>query len=193
MGCSPPGSSAHRILPGKNGSWVGCPSLLQGIFPTQGPNPGLLHCRQILYLPCHQGSPCWALRSLFLWNRAGTGLLGASDKEDKGMYMTCSSFLKKQSLQQLPVLRKFTSDHLSQQRRFQTGYKKIYPKESYPLSLPTEKVCDQTTQTVKLNVDRGRKKLAVYFSGPFHVCKICPHWINYGKRSLTLDSYPGWI
>ena len=24
--------------------------LLQGIFPTQGPNPGLLHCRQILYL-----------------------------------------------------------------------------------------------------------------------------------------------
>ena len=24
-------------------------SLLQGIFPTQGSNPGLLHCRQILY------------------------------------------------------------------------------------------------------------------------------------------------
>ena len=29
--------------------WSGCHSLLQGIFPTQGLNPGLLHCRQILY------------------------------------------------------------------------------------------------------------------------------------------------
>ena len=28
---------------------VGCCTLLQGIFPTQGSNPGLLHCRQILY------------------------------------------------------------------------------------------------------------------------------------------------
>ena len=34
---------------------VGCHSLLQGIFPTQGLNPGLLHCRQILYHPSHQG------------------------------------------------------------------------------------------------------------------------------------------
>ena len=32
-------------------------SLLQGIFPTQGSNPGLLHCRQILYQLSHKGSP----------------------------------------------------------------------------------------------------------------------------------------
>ena len=31
--------------------------LLQGIFPTQGLNPGLLHCRQILYHLSHWGSP----------------------------------------------------------------------------------------------------------------------------------------
>ena len=31
-------------------------SLLHGIFPTQGLNPGLLHCRQILYHLSHQGS-----------------------------------------------------------------------------------------------------------------------------------------
>ena len=37
--------------------WNGCHSLLQGIFPTQGSNPGLLHCRQILYHLSHQGSP----------------------------------------------------------------------------------------------------------------------------------------
>ena len=41
---------------GKN-TGVGCPALLQGIFPTQGSNPGLLHCRQIFYHLPHQGSP----------------------------------------------------------------------------------------------------------------------------------------
>ena len=42
--------------PGKN-TGVGFHVLLQGIFPTQGSNQGLLHCRQILYHPSHQGSP----------------------------------------------------------------------------------------------------------------------------------------
>ena len=36
---------------------VGSRSLLQGIFPIQGSNPGLPHCRQILYQLSHQGSP----------------------------------------------------------------------------------------------------------------------------------------
>ena len=34
-----------------------CPFLLQGIFATQGLNPGLLHCRQVLYCLGHHGSP----------------------------------------------------------------------------------------------------------------------------------------
>ena len=42
--------------PGQN-TGMGNLSLLQGIFPTQGSNPGLLHCRQILYQLSHQGSP----------------------------------------------------------------------------------------------------------------------------------------
>ena len=33
---------------------VGCHFLLQGIFPTQGSNPGLSHCRQTLYHLSHQ-------------------------------------------------------------------------------------------------------------------------------------------
>ena len=37
--------------------WVGSLSLLQGIFSTQGSNPGLPHCRQSLYQLSHQGSP----------------------------------------------------------------------------------------------------------------------------------------
>ena len=45
--------------PGQN-TGVGCHALLQGIFPTQGSNPGLPHCRRILYHLSHQGSP-WIL------------------------------------------------------------------------------------------------------------------------------------
>ena len=36
---------------------VGCHFLLQGLFPTQGSNPGFLHCRQILYRLSYKGSP----------------------------------------------------------------------------------------------------------------------------------------
>ena len=36
---------------------VGCHFLLQGVFPTQGSNPGLLHCRQILYRLRYKESP----------------------------------------------------------------------------------------------------------------------------------------
>ena len=39
--------------PGQN-TGVGSLSLLQGIFPTQGSNPGLPHCRQILYQLSHE-------------------------------------------------------------------------------------------------------------------------------------------
>ena len=44
---------------------MGCHALLQGLFPTQESNLGLLHCRQILYHLSHHGSPCkfvgWSL------------------------------------------------------------------------------------------------------------------------------------
>ena len=42
--------------PGQN-TGVGSLSILQWIFPTQGLNPGLSHCRQILYQLSHKGSP----------------------------------------------------------------------------------------------------------------------------------------
>ena len=56
MDCSPPGSSVRGDFPGKN-TGVGCHALLQGIFPTQGLNPGLLHCRQNLYCLSYQRNP----------------------------------------------------------------------------------------------------------------------------------------
>ena len=51
----------HRLYspwnsPGQN-IGVGSLSLLQGIFPAQGLNPGLPHCRWILYQLSHRGSP----------------------------------------------------------------------------------------------------------------------------------------
>ena len=56
----PHGLQPARLLhpwdfPGKS-TGVGCHFLLQGIFPTQGLNPGLPHCRQTLYCLNHQGS-----------------------------------------------------------------------------------------------------------------------------------------
>ena len=56
MDCSPPGSSVQVDSPSKN-TGVGCHFFLQEIFPTQGSNLGLPHCRWILYHLSHQGSP----------------------------------------------------------------------------------------------------------------------------------------
>ena len=60
MDCRLPGSSVHEIFPGKN-IGVDCHFFLQGIFPTQGLNQDLLHCRQILYWLSHQGSQRYKL------------------------------------------------------------------------------------------------------------------------------------
>ena len=51
--------------PGRS-TGVGSLSLLQGIFPTQESNWGLLHFRQILYCLSHQGSPYEDLAALYL-------------------------------------------------------------------------------------------------------------------------------
>ena len=53
MDCSPSGTSVHGDSPGKK-TGVGYRSLLQGISPTQGSNPGLPHRRWIVYHPSHQ-------------------------------------------------------------------------------------------------------------------------------------------
>ena len=78
MVCSLPGSSIHGIFQARALEWgaiafsnglyssynsagqntgVGSLCLLQGIFPTQGLNPGLPHCRRILYPLSQKGSP----------------------------------------------------------------------------------------------------------------------------------------
>ena len=77
MDCSSPGSSVHGDSSGKN-IRVDCHALLQGIFPIQGSNPGLSHCRQILYCLSHQLTWIW---TRIEWNIAHK--LKRSGKKEK--------------------------------------------------------------------------------------------------------------
>ena len=54
--CSPMDYMVYGLLQARILEWVALP-LLQGIFPTQGSNPGPLHCGQIPYQLSHKGSP----------------------------------------------------------------------------------------------------------------------------------------
>ena len=65
MDYSPRGSSVHGDSPGKN-TRVGCHALLHGTCPTQGSNPGVPYCRQILSQLSYQGSPCLCV---YIFNR----------------------------------------------------------------------------------------------------------------------------
>ena len=54
--CNPMDYTTHGILQARILEWVAFP-FSRGIIPTQGSNPGLLHCREILYQLSHKRSP----------------------------------------------------------------------------------------------------------------------------------------
>ena len=62
MDCRLPGFSIHGVFQARVLEWVA-----MGIFSNQGSNPGLLHCRQILYHLSQQGSPLFLSPSLFIY------------------------------------------------------------------------------------------------------------------------------
>ena len=69
MNCSSPGSSVYGVLQAGILEWVAIP-ISREIFPTQGLNLDLLHCRWILYQLSHQGSPRileWVSLTLLQW------------------------------------------------------------------------------------------------------------------------------
>ena len=71
MECSVAGTSVHGHSPGKD-TGAGSHTFLQGIFPTQGSNTGLLHCKQILYHLRHQGTS-WILEWVaYLFSRGSS-------------------------------------------------------------------------------------------------------------------------
>ena len=102
VGCFPPGSSAHGDSPGQN-TGLGCHALPQGIFPTQGSNPDLRHCRQVLYRLSHQGSWCGSTKN------AGAGSLSLlhgnflTQESSQGL-LHCRWFLYQLSYLGSPVL-----------------------------------------------------------------------------------------
>ena len=67
----PPVSSVHGDSSGKS-TGVGCHALFQGILPTQGLNPGLPYCRQILSGLSHQGSPRILKWVVYLFSRGSS-------------------------------------------------------------------------------------------------------------------------
>ena len=95
MDYSPQGPSVHGILWGGGG---GCCALLQGIFPIQGLNLYLLHCKQILYPP---GKPL--LRAVVLkvwfsepqhWHPHHWGLLRDENPQTLGVVLNSLRFYK---------------------------------------------------------------------------------------------------
>ena len=117
--CEVKWSESHSVVPdslqphGLYSSWnslgqnteVGILSLLQGIFPTQGSNPGLLHCRWILYQLSHKGSPrilewvAYPFSSGSSWPRNRTGCPELQEDslptELSGKPLLCLYFIKR--------------------------------------------------------------------------------------------------
>ena len=90
MDCSMLGSSAHGDSPGKN-TGVGCHSLFQGIFPIQGSNPSLPHCRQILYHLSQQESPNIVYLCIYMESRKMvlTNLYAGEEQRHRDREQTC--------------------------------------------------------------------------------------------------------
>ena len=63
--CDPMDYTVGGILQARILDWVPFP-FSRGIFPNQGSNPGLPHCRRILYQLSHQGSPKALREDVFL-------------------------------------------------------------------------------------------------------------------------------
>ena len=78
--------------PGQN-TGVGSRFFLQGIFPTQGSNPGLLHCRRILYQPSHKGSP-----RILEWVAYPFSSGSSRLREQTGVCCTAGGFFTKQAM-----------------------------------------------------------------------------------------------
>ena len=78
---------------GKN-TGVGFHFLLQEIFPTQGLNPGLPHCRQMLYHLSHQGSSQRELAKQFVCLGLGSSLGELEEDRDKKLSLVEKSCIE---------------------------------------------------------------------------------------------------
>ena len=91
--------------PGQN-TGVGSRSLLQGIFPTQGLNPGLPHCRQILYQLSHTGS-----QTILEWVAYPFSNGSSQPRNQTGVSCTAGRFLTRWATREAFTELKDTSKH----------------------------------------------------------------------------------
>ena len=96
MASSPPGSSVQDF-PGRN-TGVGCHFLFQRIFPTQGSNLGLLHCRRILHQESHKTNLYFILQAFlyFLILKKWRHIL-KSQNNDSELALLGNARMKKES------------------------------------------------------------------------------------------------
>ena len=92
--------------PGQN-TGVGNLSLLQGIFPTQGSNPGLPHCRRIVYQLSHKGSPSRSGVGWFLWHWGSDNPTRAQDRISDSSVLSPSFSLSSSADKRLWQIREF--------------------------------------------------------------------------------------
>ena len=126
--------------PGQN-TRVGSLSFLQGIFPTQGTNPGLPHCRQVLYQLSHKGSPRILEWVTYAFSRRSSQLqeIFPTQESNQGL-LHCRWILYQLSYEGSPATREATA-----MRSLCTTTK------SSPPSLKLEKACTQQQSRVQLS------------------------------------------
>ena len=126
-------------LTGQN-TGVGSHSLLQGIFPTQGSNPGPLHCRWIIYKLSHRGSP-----RILEWVAYPFSMESSQHRDQTGVpYIAGRFFTNQLSYQRMRnnQLSYLSSYHLSafsssfffsvkEEKRIQMEIKFVYTLEKY--------------------------------------------------------------
>ena len=168
---------------GKN-TGVGCHSLLQGIFPTQGSNPGLPHCRWILYHLSHQGSPRDSLWSYFLllspWKTEHFLLVEGCLLSFPRLHLQCSGH---------PMHPTESWGHLSRYRPhwiWGLQYKKIWSVLYIFISeKPWPSWIWVSTQKRKLDSKRKRRRL-----GPRQMQQRLPRWLGGCKGPPATQETP---
>ena len=101
MDCSPSGFSVYGDSPVKN-TGVGCHALLQGILPIQGSNPGLPHCRRILYQPSHQVRP-----RILEWVAYPFSSGSSRPRNRNGVSCIAGGFFINSAMREAPILVRF--------------------------------------------------------------------------------------
>ena len=134
--------------PGQNTGVSGL-SLLQGIFPTQGSNPGLPHCRQILYQLSHKGS---------------MGSKAACQRIDLSYFILV--WLYDEGWRVLKKKKKHSRDRVNQQVKLQEHYSK-YVQD------PNTSISPLIQNTIISSLNYGQQPPNCSKSTPFTVQSLC--------------------